>query len=143
MRSRQQRAEVNLPAIYFMGSAQGLGRVRNLSQNGLFLLGSLLPKEGEHVVIKLTTPSGREITVEGTIRWVTHADAKSAPQGFGVELSSYGDDYRVVVEAFLRTQHASCAGDLLKTSEFVAPRARKRGVTGLRETACHLPGRRD
>ncbi len=57
--SRRGRAEVSLPAIYFVGSAQGLGRVRNLSSNGLFLRGSLLPKEGEHVVIKLTTPDGR------------------------------------------------------------------------------------
>ncbi len=105
--SRQGRAEVSLPAIYFAGSAKGLGRVRNLSQNGLFLLGSLLPKEGEHLVIKLKTPNGREITVEGTIRWATHAAAKSAPWGFGVELSSCGDDYRVVVEDYLGTQHPS------------------------------------
>ncbi len=69
----------------------------------------MLPKEGEHVVIKFTTPNGREITVEGTVRWATpaHADDKSAPLGFGVELSSYGDDYLVVVEDFLSTQHPS------------------------------------
>ncbi len=107
--SRQARAEVSLPVIYFVGKAQGLGRVRNLSPDGLFLWGSMLPKKGEHIVIKFTTPTGREITVEGTIRWITraHADETSAPWGFGVELSSYGDDYLVVVEDFLSTQHPS------------------------------------
>ncbi len=108
--SRQGRVEVGLPAIYFLGGAQGVGRVRNLSQNGLFLWGSLLPKEGEHVVIKLTTPNGREITVEGTVRWAAHIDADDdrthlTPLGFGVELSSCADDYRVVVEDYLGTQH--------------------------------------
>lgn len=104
--SRQGRAEVSLPAIYFVGSAQGLGRVRNLSSNGLLLWSSMLPKKGEHVVIKFTTPNGREIKVEGTIRWVrhVHTDDQSAPWAFGVELSSYGDDY-LVVEDFLSTQH--------------------------------------
>ncbi len=121
--SRQERAEVSLPAIYFvdraegegligdlsrdglfLGGAQGEGRVRNLSPSGLLLRGALLPKEGEHVVIKFTTPNRREITVEGTVRWATHANVKSAPWGFGVELSSYGDDYLVVVEDFLRKQ---------------------------------------
>ena len=104
--SRQGRAEVSLPAIYFVGFAQGLGLVGNLSHDGLFLWGSLLPNEGEHLLIKFTTPNGREITVEGTIRWAAHAhaDDKSVPWGFGVELSSYGDDYLVVVEDFLRKQ---------------------------------------
>ncbi len=104
---RQERAEVSLPAIYFVGSAEGEGLVGNLSRNGLFLWGSsLLPKEGEHVAIKFTTPNGYEIMVEGTIGWTTHAhaDDKSA---FGVALSSYGDDYRVIVEDFLSTQHPS------------------------------------
>ncbi len=99
--SRQGRVEANLRAIYFVGSAQALGRVCDLSPNGLFLWGSLLPKEGEHLVIKLTTPDGREITVEGTVRWATPT------RGFGVELSSYGDDYRVGLADFLSTQHPS------------------------------------
>ena len=73
----------------------------------------MLPKEGEHVVIKFTIPNGREITVEGTVRWATHTHAgdTSVPLGFalgfGVELSSYGNDYRVVVDDFLGTQHPS------------------------------------
>ncbi len=107
---RQERAEVSLPAIYFVGSAEGEGLVGNLSRNGLFLWGSsLLPKEGEHVAIKFTTPNGYEIMVEGTIGWATHAhaDDKSAPLGFGVVLSSYGDDYLVVVEDFLRKRDPS------------------------------------
>ncbi len=123
--SRQGRAEVSLPAIYFVdsaqsegligdlsrdglfvGGAQGEGRVRNLSRDGLFLQGALLPKEGDRVVIKFTTPNRRGITVEGTVRWAMH-DVKSCPWGFGVELSSYGDDYRVVVEDYLGTQHPS------------------------------------
>ncbi len=61
----------------------------------------MLPKDGEHVVIKLTTPDGREIKVEGTVRWATPT------RGFGVELSSYGADYLVVVEDFLRKQDPS------------------------------------
>ncbi len=109
MLSRQERAKVSLPAIYQVGSALGEGLVGNLSRDGLFLQGSLLPKEGEHVAIKFTTPNGREITVEGTTRWTTHADADddTVPLGFGVELSSYGNDYRVVVEDYLSTQDPS------------------------------------
>ncbi len=62
----------------------------------------MLPKEGELIVTKFTTPNGRKITVKGTVRWATHAHS-----GFGVELSSYENDYLVVVEGFLSTQHPS------------------------------------
>ncbi len=99
---RQERAEVSLPAIYRVGSTQGEGLVGKLSRDGLFLRGPMLLKVGEHVVIKFTTPNGREITVKGTVRWATHAhaDDKSAS---GVRVSSYGDDYLVAVEDFLST----------------------------------------
>ncbi len=87
-------------------SALGKGLVGNLSRDGLFFRGPMLPKEGEHVVIKFKTANAREIKVEGTVRWTTHAhaDDKSA---FGVALSSYGDDYLVVVKDSLSTQHPS------------------------------------
>ncbi len=108
--SRPERAKVSLPAIYLVGSALGEGLVGYLSRDELFFRGPMLPKEGEHVVIKFKTPNGREIKVEGTVRWAAHIDADDdrtplTPLGFGVELSSYGDDYRVVVEDFLSTQH--------------------------------------
>ncbi len=102
---------VVLPAIYFVDGAQGDGLVWNLSRDALFLRGSLLPKEGEHLVIKFKTPNGREITVEGATRWVTHADTEGTPLGFGVELSSYGNDYLVVVEDFLSMQDPSNTGN--------------------------------
>ncbi len=110
--SRQGRVEISLPAIYFVGSAEGEGRIENLSGHGLFLRGAMIPKEGEHIVIKFKTPNGREITVEGTIRWATHIDDEDertplTPLGFGVELSSYGNDYLVVVKDFRRKQDPS------------------------------------
>ncbi len=94
--SRQERAKVSLPAIYHVGGDQGEGLVGNLSRAGLFLQGPMLPKEGEHVVIKFTTPNGREITVEGTVRWATRTDAgdtsvpMGVPLGFGVNSPAMG-----------------------------------------------------
>ncbi len=64
--SRQERAKVSLPAIYHVGSAVGEGLVGYLSRDELFFRGPMLPKEGEHIVIKFTIPNGREVTVEGT-----------------------------------------------------------------------------
>ncbi len=110
--SRQERVEVSLPATYFVGQAQGEGHVQNLSADGLFLRSPMLPKEGGRVVITFTTPNGREVAVEGAIRWST--EDTTVPSGFGVRLSSFGDDYLVVVEDFLKAKDqrsASSTGD--------------------------------
>ena len=105
--SAPQQAEegVKLPAIYVVGGAQGEGQVRDLSREGLFLHSAMLPKEGERVVIKFTTPEGRDIAVQGTVRWNTIRRAdKSSPSGFGVRLSSFGNDYAAFVEHLLQTK---------------------------------------
>ena len=99
--SRQERAEVSLPATYVLGLSQGEGYVENLSADGLCLRSPMIPKEGEHVVITFTTPNGRKVEVEGCIQWIT---ADTTGSGFGVSLSSFGDDYLVVVEDFLKAK---------------------------------------
>ncbi len=99
--SRQERAEVVFPAVYVVGHAQGGGYVQNLSADGLCLRSPMIPKEGEHVVITFTTPNGRKVEVEGCIQWIT---ADTTGSGFGVSLSSFGDDYLVVVEDFLKSK---------------------------------------
>ena len=99
--SRQERAEVSLPASYVVGAAQGKGYVQNMSADGMSLLSPMLPKEGEHVVITFTTPNGRKVEVEGCIQWTT--EGTKVTSGFGVLLSSSGDDYLVVVEDFLKS----------------------------------------
>ncbi len=111
-RAGQERAEVGLPATYFVGHAQGEGHVENLSADGLFLRSPMLPKEGERLVIAFTTPDGRKVAVEGTIRWTI--EDTTVPSGFGVRLSSFGDDYLVAVEEFLNAKDrrsASSTGD--------------------------------
>ncbi len=99
--SRQERAEVSLPATYVLGLSQGEGYVENLSADGLCLRSPMIPKEGEHVVITFTTPNGRKVEVEGCIQWTT--EGTKVTSGFGVLLSSSGDDYLVVVEDFLKS----------------------------------------
>ncbi len=106
--SRQERAEVSLPATYVVGPAQGEGNVQNLSADGLYLRTPMLPKEGERVVITFTTPNERKVEVEGHIQWITE-DA-TVPSGFGVSLSSFGDDYLVVVEDFRKAKNKDPAG---------------------------------
>ncbi len=101
--SRQERAGVSLPATYVLGLSQGEGYVENLSADGLCLRSPMIPKEGEHVVITFTTPNGRKVEVEGRIQRITE-DA-TGPSGFGVSLSSFGDDYLVVVEDFLKAKN--------------------------------------
>lgn len=101
--SRQERVEVSLPATYIAGHARGKGHVQSLSADGLSLRTPMLLKEGERVVIRFTTPNGRKVEVKGSIRWIT--EDTTAPSGFGVRLSSFGDDYLVVVEDFLKAKN--------------------------------------
>ena len=100
--NRQERAEVSLPATYVAGHAAGEGYVQNLSADGLSLRTPMLLKEGERVVITFSTPNGRKVEVEGSIRWIT--EVTTALSGCGVRLSRFGDDYLVVVEDFLKAK---------------------------------------
>ncbi len=102
--SRLERAEVSLPGYLCRGPAQGQGNVQNLSADGLYLRTPMLPKEGERVVITFTTPNERKVEVEGVIQWVTVTEDTTGHSGFGVSLSSFGDDYLVVVEDFLKSK---------------------------------------
>ncbi len=108
--SRQERVEVSLPATYIAGHARGKGYVKTLSADGLCLRTPMLLKEGEHVVIAFTTPNGRKVAVEGSIRWIT--EDTTTPSGFGVRLSRFGDDYLVVVEDFLKAKNKDPAAVL-------------------------------
>ena len=72
----------------------------------------MLPKEDERVVITFTTPNERKVEVEGCIQRITEDATVSS--GFGVSLSSFGDDYLVVVEDFLKSKDRE---DFLKAKD--------------------------
>ena len=93
--SRRPRADVVLAARFRVGDEKGEGEIGNLSLEGLFLCTPVVRSEGELIEVEFTTPNGRVITVAGSVRW-------SASLGFGVELSDFGDDYRIVAEDYLQ-----------------------------------------
>ncbi len=53
-------------------------------------------------MITFTTPNGCKVEVEGSVRWII--EVTTGLSGFGVCLSSFGDDYLVVVEDFLKAK---------------------------------------
>ena len=91
-----------LDASFEAEHARGQGRIRDVSHHGLFVVSPLLPPDGSTIELVFETPSSRSVTITGVVRWNTIPLAgRRAASGFGVELTTFGDDFSQFVEGAL------------------------------------------
>ena len=91
-----------LDASFEAEHARGQGRIRDVSHHGLFVVSPLLPPDGSTIELVFETPSSRSVTITGVVRWNTIPLAgRRAASGFGVELTTFGDDFNQFVEGAL------------------------------------------
>ena len=93
-----RRLDANFEAEH----ARGQGRIRDVSRHGLFVVSPLLPPDGSVIELVFETPSSRPITITGVVRWNTLPLAgRRTASGFGVQLTTFGDDFSHFVEGAL------------------------------------------
>ena len=84
------------------GGLRGKGKIRNMSEGGLFVDTACVPEEGESVDLSFTAPGGQEVNLSGFVWWTTNdVDGRRhrAP-GFGfLRLLDDSDDLRSLLTA--------------------------------------------
>jgi hypothetical protein len=102
-RRRLKRYVQRLEAHFQSGRMRGLGHVRNLSKEGMFIGAERLPEPGAPIALTIETSTGDKIDLNGTVRWTTAQlpDARDAASGFGVRVEGRSPGYRELFEALL------------------------------------------
>lgn len=72
------------------------GKIKNMSEGGLFVNSDSVPEVGESVDLSFRVPGGREVSLSGMVWWTTNgSDGKRhRARGFGLRLLDDSDDLR-------------------------------------------------
>jgi hypothetical protein len=80
------------------GRVRGQGRVRNVSEHGLFVRTRSVPEQGQSVRLCLTLPGGESIEVNGMVWWTTRESGRrDAAPGFGMRIFEENQRFRRLV----------------------------------------------
>ena len=97
-----RRAIPSIRAAFEAGELRGVGHVKNISKEGLFLRSDILPPPGSEIRILFHDRRGDKIELHGCVRWTTaQLPDKSARPGFGVQLTGPDDAFRQFYEEIL------------------------------------------
>lgn len=99
-RRQLKRVMKRLPAAFTGRMAKAQGHVSRLSRKGLFFATETLPTPGELVRVAFLDHDGNKIKVNGTVRWTTAQERRSA-SGFGMEIEDPPEAYLDFYETIL------------------------------------------
>ena len=89
-----------IPSRFRAGELAGKGKVRNVSQGGLFVLTRAIPEVGESISLRLRAPGRPAIEVRGLVWWTTReCENPSARSGFGLRLLESSAPYRRLIKS--------------------------------------------
>jgi hypothetical protein len=98
-----RRAIPSIRAAFEAGELRGVGHVKNVSKEGLFLRSDILPQPGSEIRVLFHDRRGDKIELHGCVRWTTAqlAGDRGARPGFGVQLSKVDPAFRAFYEEIL------------------------------------------
>lgn len=79
-----------------VGGCRAKGRIKNVSESGVFVGTASIPEQGEDVDLNFRSPDGEEVRFSGLVWWTT-ADCGGTPNrapGFGLRLLDDNEDFR-------------------------------------------------
>ncbi len=92
-----------MPVRFQTSSANGRGRISNISRLGLFVLADDLPQPREPIQVWLELAEDRCIEVSGSVRWTTDQlpPKQQTVRGFGVELVEPSPEFLAAFEELM------------------------------------------
>ena len=95
-----ERIRTSIQTEFRAGTVRGQGKIRNVSDGGMFVGTASLPEEGEMVDLAFRTPKGHPVQVSGFVWWTTRGDPMGRRPGFGLRvLDDDGVDMRRLLES--------------------------------------------
>ena len=94
----EARAQTRFPTNFRAESLNGAGKVRNVSEGGLFVITRAIPEEGESIALTLKAPGRLPIRVTGFVWWTTKDRKQPQPRpGFALRLLDENERYLQLV----------------------------------------------
>lgn len=93
------RVRTRIATEFEVGKLKGRGKVRNLSEGGLFVGTTSIPQQGETVRLSLALPGRAPVEVTGMVWWTTREHRFHRTPGFGVQILERGDDYDTMLRS--------------------------------------------
>ena len=96
----QPRMPTAIPTEFRAAGLTGRGKVKNVSDGGLFVGTSAIPDEGDTIELTLSAPGETPIEITGLVWWTTSdLEAPNARSGFGLRLLEHSEQYLRLVES--------------------------------------------
>jgi hypothetical protein len=91
-----RRIRTCIETEFAVGGHRAQGKIKNMSEGGLFVGTTSIPEEGETVDLTFRAPGAKEVRLSGLVWWTTNgADGKEhRTPGFGLWLLDDSDDFR-------------------------------------------------
>jgi Tfp pilus assembly protein PilZ len=72
------------------------GKIKNVSESGVFVGTASIPEQGEDVDLNFKTPDGKEVRLSGLVWWTTDdcGGTRHRVPGFGLRLLDNNEEFR-------------------------------------------------
>jgi len=72
------------------------GKIKNISDSGVFVGTASIPEQGEDVYLKFKAPDGEEVRLSGLVWWTTDdsGGTRDRAPGFGLRLLDDNEEFR-------------------------------------------------
>ena len=80
------RIRTSIETEFEVDGHRAQGRIRNVSEGGLFVGTTSVPEAGENVDLNFRGPGGREVCLSGLVWWTTKDGGRHRTPGFGLRL---------------------------------------------------------
>jgi uncharacterized protein (TIGR02266 family) len=100
-----KRISTVLPARFRARGRTCMGKIRNVSQGGLFVGTQAIPPQGESVRVRFRLPDGGTADVSGLVWWSTaQGEGHHRVSGFGLRLIQSNRAYRKALTRMVRAE---------------------------------------
>ena len=91
-----QRIRTCIDTEFEVRGHRAQGKIKNMSEGGLFVATAAIPEERESVDLTFRAPGGKEVRLSGLVWWTTNGgDGKGhRTPGFGLRLLEDRDGFR-------------------------------------------------
>ena len=102
-RRRLRRVVTRIYVSFRSPDVNGLGHIKNINKEGVFIRSFDLPPTGSNVRLVIELSDGPKVEVTGVVAWTTGQLPKGskAEPGFGVKLDRCTDPYHDMLERIL------------------------------------------
>ncbi len=97
---KDHRRATSIPAEFRAGAIRGSGKVRNVSEGGLFVGTRAIPEPGTNARVRLVAPGKVPVEVIGLVWWTARpVSPRDRHCGFGMRVLDDDEQYRLLVES--------------------------------------------